>query len=134
MAPARIRKMSNENSDSDVPSVPSSESDLGLNSHGEGLETDILEPLAVVGLSLKFPQDATSAESFWNMLLERRCASTEFPKDRMNIDAFYHPDRDRQGSVSLASCRLPHPYHQTFPLPAADQYIAPGPWSTFHPR
>lgn len=62
-------------------------------------EQDLLEPIAVVGFSLKFPDDATSAESFWNMLIEGRCASEEFPKDRLNLDAFYDPNPDRQGTV-----------------------------------
>ncbi|RHZ54154.1 type I polyketide synthase [Aspergillus thermomutatus] len=63
--------------------------------------TDSLPPLAVVGFSFKFPEDATSSDSFWQMLLEGRCVSTEFPADRMNIDAHYHPDRNRLDSVSM---------------------------------
>ncbi|KAF7128246.1 hypothetical protein CNMCM5793_002788 [Aspergillus hiratsukae] len=63
--------------------------------------TDSLPPLAVVGFSFKFPEDATSSESFWQMLLEGRCVSTEFPADRMNIDAHYHPDRNRLDSISM---------------------------------
>ncbi|KAI1084493.1 putative polyketide synthase [Whalleya microplaca] len=48
------------------------------------------EPIAVCGLSLKFPQDASSEKEFWAMLLEKRTAMTEFPADRLNIDAFHH--------------------------------------------
>ncbi|RDL41699.1 uncharacterized protein BP5553_01678 [Venustampulla echinocandica] len=62
---------------------------------------DALEPLAIVGFSLKFPQDATTAESFWSMLLEGRNVSTEFPSDRMNIDAHHDPIGDRQGTPSM---------------------------------
>lgn len=58
-----------------------------------------LEPVAVIGYSLKFPQDAVSADSFWKMLIEKRCAMTEFPKDRINLNAFYHPDADRSDTV-----------------------------------
>ena len=58
-------------------------------------------PLAVVGLSLKFPQDAVSPESFWNMLVEGRCASTEFPPDRLNIDAYHNPDTSRLDTLSM---------------------------------
>jgi len=57
------------------------------------------QPLAVIGISLRFPQDATSAEAFWKMLVEGRCAMTDYPKDRMNIDAFYHPDASRTDTV-----------------------------------
>lgn len=65
------------------------------------MEDDKLEPIAVVGMALKFPQDATTAESFWQMLLDGRSAMTEVPKDRWNIDAFYHPNPDRYDTVSI---------------------------------
>lgn len=61
---------------------------------------DIVEPIAVVGLSLKFPDDATTPESFWKLLLEKRCASREMPEDRANMEAFYHPDGSRPDAVS----------------------------------
>lgn len=64
------------------------------------------EPIAVTGFSVKFPQEATSAESFWEMLSQRRNATTEVPRDRMNIDAFYHPDPARVGKVRVWSFRL----------------------------
>ncbi|KAK3937382.1 beta-ketoacyl synthase [Diplogelasinospora grovesii] len=58
-------------------------------------------PIATVGLAFEFPQDATSEESFWEMICEGRSASTEFPPDRLNIDAFYHPDENRPSSLLL---------------------------------
>ena len=61
---------------------------------------DALEPIAVIGLDLKFPQDAVSAETFWRLLIEGRSAMTEVPKDRFNLDAFYHPDATRANAVS----------------------------------
>jgi len=65
--------------------------------HGGGSTTnftngeDLVEPIAIVGFALQFPQDATSEEAFWNMLLERRAALSEVPKDRWNINAFHKP-------------------------------------------
>ena len=59
-----------------------------------------LEPLAIVGFSLKFPQEATSQEAFWSMLMEKRCAMTEWPSDRLNVEAFYHADKTRNDTVS----------------------------------
>ncbi|KAF4629252.1 hypothetical protein G7Y89_g8896 [Cudoniella acicularis] len=67
----------------------------------KGLDDDILEGLAIVGFALRFPQEAVDAESFWTMLMEGRCAMTEFPSDRINLDAFYHPDSDRLGTIPL---------------------------------
>lgn len=67
----------------------------GPRSHGH----DDGVPIAIIGLAFEFPQGATSVESFWEMIVEGRSASTEFPSDRLNIDAFYHPDENRPSSV-----------------------------------
>ena len=59
-----------------------------------------MEDIAIIGFSLRFPQDAVSPQSFWDMIAEGRSAVSEVPEDRFNIDAFYHPDPDRLDSVS----------------------------------
>ncbi|KAL8962774.1 MAG: hypothetical protein Q9193_000876 [Seirophora villosa] len=67
---------------------------------------DVLEPIAVVGISLKFPAAATSEERFWKMMLEKRCASKDYPSDRMNIDAFYHPNPQKLDRISTRGAHL----------------------------
>jgi acyl transferase domain-containing protein len=52
-------------------------------------EEDLLEPIAVCGISLKFPQDACTEQGLWTMINEKRNAMSEFPPDRLNIDAFH---------------------------------------------
>ena len=59
------------------------------------------EPIAVVGLSLKFPQEAVSPESFWSVLMNARCTMTEVPRDRFNGSAFFHPDPKKLDAVSV---------------------------------
>ena len=81
------------------PNAASVSSSARKNTDDNVLEDDKLQPIAVIGMSLKFPQSATTPESFWNMLLDGKSAMTEFPKNRLNIDAFYHPDANRRGSV-----------------------------------
>lgn len=56
--------------------------------------------IAVCGLSLKFPQDATTPEALWDMMLQRHCAMTEFPPDRVNVDGFYD-QRSRPNTVNF---------------------------------
>ncbi|KAF2871202.1 hypothetical protein BDV95DRAFT_443995, partial [Massariosphaeria phaeospora] len=56
-----------------------------------------MEPIAVVGFSFKFPEDATSSEGFWNMLMTKRTTMKDWPKDRINIDG-YHSTTRREGS------------------------------------
>ena len=60
------------------------------------------EPIAIIGMSCKFPGDATSVESFWKMLCEKRTAVSKVPEDRFNVDAFYHPDPERVDAVRTA--------------------------------
>lgn len=73
----------------------------------DSFDQDKLEPIAIIGLSLKFPQDATSPDSFWKMLMEGRCASGEVPEDRWNLASFYHPDAERKDTVCLQSPDFP---------------------------
>lgn len=81
-------------------SMPDDSSMLELPSGNSG--QDKLEPVAVIGFSLKFPQDATSPDLFWRLLDEKRCAMTEWPSDRINLDAFYHPDNNRNDTAVIA--------------------------------
>ncbi|RAK93462.1 putative polyketide synthase [Aspergillus costaricaensis CBS 115574] len=57
--------------------------------------------LAIVGLSFEFPEEATSSERFWEMIVEGRCASKEIPGDRMNIENYYHPDETRASTIAV---------------------------------
>ncbi|KAF2106989.1 polyketide synthase-like protein [Lophiotrema nucula] len=59
------------------------------------------EPIAIVGFSLKFPQDAVSEESFWDLLQQRRSTMTEVPQDRWNGDAFFKPEGNKAGTMKV---------------------------------
>lgn len=63
------------------------------------------EPMAIVGMAARFPQDADSVEHLWSFLLSARQAMTEFPEDRINQRAHYHPDAEHGGTVCLLSKR-----------------------------
>ena len=62
-------------------------------------------PIAVIGFGCRFPGDVTSSEKLWEMLVEKKSARREVPSDRYNVDAFYHPDGDRYGTVSSEIAR-----------------------------
>ncbi|KAK0392639.1 hypothetical protein NLU13_2134 [Sarocladium strictum] len=57
------------------------------------------QPIAIIGIGLRGPGDASDPERFWQMLLDARSARSEIPKDRYNVDGFYHPDPERLGSI-----------------------------------
>ena len=64
------------------------------------MASDDTNDVAVIGLGLRFPGNASSPDGLWNVLERKESQWSEFPKDRMNIDGYYHPSGDRQGSVS----------------------------------
>ncbi|KAG8166767.1 hypothetical protein KVR01_002456 [Diaporthe batatas] len=70
---------------------------------GESLipEDDAVVPVAIVGTACRFPGDGDNVESLLQMLREGGDAWAEFPRDRLNIDGFYHPSGQRQGSIGF---------------------------------
>jgi acyl transferase domain-containing protein len=49
------------------------------------------EPIAIIGMAMRLPGRVCNAEDFWNLLIEKRSGMCDVPKDRFNIDGFYHP-------------------------------------------
>ncbi|MGW2332221.1 type I polyketide synthase, partial [Streptomyces sp. NPDC001700] len=57
------------------------------------------EPIAIVGMSCRFPGDVDSPESLWRMLTAGTDAMTPFPDDRgWDLAGLYDPDPDRAGT------------------------------------
>ncbi|RAK85777.1 hypothetical protein BO79DRAFT_231135 [Aspergillus costaricaensis CBS 115574] len=59
-----------------------------------------LEPLAVIGISLRFPGEAVTPDAFWELILSGRAAAKEVPPDRYDVDAWYNPDYSHLDRVS----------------------------------
>lgn len=81
------------------PEVHALHSDL----KDETCQSDEVEPIAIIGLSITFPQNIKSLDSLWETLAEKKSAMTEFPKSRLNLDAFYDPDTERVNGVRFLS-------------------------------
>ena len=73
----------------------------GHQSNMDRINEDQIEPIAVVGLASRFPGDAASSDLFWKMMIKKQCASKAYPANRMNIDAFYHPDPNKLNKVRM---------------------------------
>ncbi|CAN9190585.1 unnamed protein product [Alternaria alternata] len=47
-----------------------------------------MEPIAIVGLAFKLPQDIEDEASFWRILEQGQSVMTEWPKSRVDVNAF----------------------------------------------
>jgi len=58
------------------------------------------EPIVVIGSACRFPGKVNTPSKLWELLLEPKDLQSEVPKERFNIDAFYHPDGSSPGRTN----------------------------------
>jgi amino acid adenylation domain-containing protein len=59
------------------------------------------EPIAVIGMSCRFPGGADNPLKFWELLDAGRDATREVPADRWDIEAIYDPNPDAPARMSV---------------------------------
>jgi FkbH-like protein len=57
------------------------------------------EPIAIIGLGCRFP-GANDPEAFWQLLRNGVDVISEVPKNRWDINSFYHPELETPGKMS----------------------------------
>ncbi|KAL2068797.1 hypothetical protein VTL71DRAFT_15135 [Oculimacula yallundae] len=62
---------------------------------------DATMPIAVIGLSGRFPGQATDPGKLWDMCAAGKNAWSPLPADRFSAEAFYHPDSGRNGTANI---------------------------------
>ena len=59
------------------------------------------EPIAIVGMSCRFPGGANSLESYWALMRDGVDAISDIPADRWDVDALYAADRNKPGKTYI---------------------------------
>ncbi|WP_163864662.1 type I polyketide synthase [Myxococcus eversor] len=57
------------------------------------------EPIAIIGMGLRFPGGADTPEAFWELLREGRDAIAPIPSSRWDVDAYYDPTPGTPGKM-----------------------------------
>ncbi|VWB14606.1 non-ribosomal peptide synthetase/type I polyketide synthase [Burkholderia lata] len=65
----------------------------------EAREAGTPEPIAIVGMSCRFPGAAHDLDAYWNLLNDGVDAISEVPRERWDIDAYYDPDQEAPGRM-----------------------------------
>jgi Beta-ketoacyl synthase, N-terminal domain len=65
----------------------------GRVSQNDGEASPLVEPVAICGMSMRLPGGVRDAESYWNLLYNKRSGRCRVPKDRYNVDAWYGPGK-----------------------------------------
>lgn len=65
----------------------------------EELAPHVPENTVIVGMACRLP-GAKSPKQLWNNIVAQRDVQRKIPKDRFNVDAFYHPEGTNKGTVS----------------------------------
>jgi acyl transferase domain-containing protein len=58
------------------------------------------EPIAIVGLGIRFPGGAHHESSLWQILAHGVNTATEIPRDRWDLEAYYDSDPDKPGKMN----------------------------------
>nr|ALQ32979.1 putative polyketide synthase [Fusarium sp. NRRL 25184] len=61
------------------------------------------EPIAVIGSACRFPGGASSPSKLWSLLKSPKDCLRDFPKDRLNLEAFYNKDGEHHGATDVCN-------------------------------
>jgi acyl transferase domain-containing protein/acyl carrier protein len=59
------------------------------------------EPIAIIGMAMRYPGGVNSAVSYWQLLENGVDAISDIPKDRFDAEALYDPDPDVPGKLTV---------------------------------
>ncbi len=65
------------------------------------LQKKIDEPIAIIGMSCRFPGGANDPNSFWHLLSQGYDGISEIPQERWDVDFYYDPDPEAPGKMNV---------------------------------
>ncbi|NJM90354.1 MAG: polyketide synthase, partial [Hydrococcus sp. RU_2_2] len=65
----------------------------------EASEKAKTEPIAIVGLSCRFPGGGDDPDAYWQLLYRGVDAIAQIPSDRWNVEQYYDPDPNASGKM-----------------------------------
>ncbi|MGD1700256.1 SDR family NAD(P)-dependent oxidoreductase [Dapis sp. BLCC M229] len=72
----------------------------------EMMERSKSEAIAIIGMGCRFPGNANTPESFWELLSNGKDSVIEIPQERWDIDSYYDPNPDTPGKMYIRHAAL----------------------------
>ncbi len=72
----------------------------------ERMERSKSEAIAIVGIGCRFPGNANTPESFWELLSNGKDSVREIPLERWDIESYYDPNPDAPGKMYIRHAAL----------------------------
>lgn len=69
------------------------------NGFGDQGFSSLSSDIAIIGVSGRFPGDATSPRKVWDMVMEGRNVKEPIPKSRFSANGFWHKNQSQAGTV-----------------------------------
>lgn len=63
------------------------------------MASNIGQPLAIIGIGCRFPGGASGAGALWERLVDGIDAISEIPRERWEVDRFFHPEASAPGKT-----------------------------------
>lgn len=61
-------------------------------------------PIAIIGMSCRFPGNVKVPEDLWQLCAEGRTGWSKIPASRFNLDEVYHPNAAKTNTVCSIYC------------------------------
>ncbi|MDE5120908.1 MAG: polyketide synthase, partial [Trichodesmium sp. St19_bin1] len=72
----------------------------------EMMERSRTEAIAIIGIGCRFPRNANTPESFWELLSNGQDSITEIPLERWDLDSYYDPNPESPGKMYIRHAAL----------------------------